>query len=282
MKILVLFFLVLSTSLFSEPTKTIFLISSPRSLSVGFLRMMQARQDFEIFHEPSNAPYDKIYYQEFYAETFRANSFQSFEEATQAILEKAKTSNVFIKDVSFCCAGLLTKDNPLLKSAHFAFLIRKPQDVILSLYRRKCPVGFIQNVAGYEPLYALFKLVKDHGKYPPYLFLSEDLGSNPSQAVAKFCECMEIAFKPESLHWEDLGWQFDGLQWHDGKIPEAIHHWHGDAIHSTCFLPLSTAEIDEEGVPTFSEIPDFQDRKDCREAYSKQLPYYQALLQDLR
>ncbi|MBX9743579.1 MAG: hypothetical protein K2X08_00005, partial [Chlamydiales bacterium] len=58
--------------------------------------MMQARQDFEIFHEPMNAPYDAIHYKEFY------------EEITETIFAKAKDSNVFVKEAVFSFQEFLT------------------------------------------------------------------------------------------------------------------------------------------------------------------------------
>lgn len=277
MKILLVLLLAFSYPIAPEEPKTIFLISTPRSLSSGFMRMMQERNDFEIFHEPTNAPFHIMHDQSYYDETYRTDSFQSYNEILESILTENKKSNVFIKDLSFTCHEFLTKENPLLQSAHFAFLVRKPQDVILSLYQKGLPPSIAQEVAGYQKFYELFELVEKHGKYPPYLFFSEDLGKNPEKTVASFCEHMGIAFKPESLTWKALGDQFEGEEWHDRKKIEAIQHWHADVIQSTCFVSLRTAEIDSDGVPTFSEITNPEDRAKCLEIYQRLLPYYVAL-----
>src|SRR5579871_6951194 len=120
MNILLVILLVLSTPLLSQEKKTIFLISTCRSLSTGFFRMMEARQDFECFHELTNAPYVAIHERDYY-ENYRDDCCHTFDEVTDTILNQAKSSNVFVKEVSFCCHGFLTKENPLLQSAHFAF-----------------------------------------------------------------------------------------------------------------------------------------------------------------
>lgn len=277
MQIFFLFFIALWAPLFSEEKKIIFLISTPRSLSTGFLRMMEARGDFEIFHEPTNAPYDAIYYKDFYKENFKEDCFHSYEEIMESIFANRKHSHVFVKEVAFCCHELLTSDNPLFQSAHFAFLIRKPQDVILSLYRRGAPLDVIGNLAGFQQMYELFELAVKYANYPPYMFFSEDLGENPSDTVASFCQHMEIPFKPESLTWDDLGSQFTGREWRDGKKIACLQHWQGDAIRSTCFVPLRTAEVDGEGIPTFAEVENLEARAICRVAYFDNLSYYLTL-----
>ncbi len=277
MNILLIILTLVSTSLFCEEPKTVFLISTPRSISVGFMRMMQARNDFEIFHEPTNAAFHAIHDKAYYDEIYRDDSFHSYNEVLESILDEQKRSNVFIKDLSFTCHEFLTKENPLIESAHFAFLVRKPQDVILSMYQKGLPPAILQEIAGYKKLYELFELVAEHAKCPPYLFFSEDLSKNPAETVASFCQHMGIEFKPEALTWEPLGDQFKGLEWRDGKKIEAIWHWHADVIKSAGFVPLRTSEVDAEGVPTFSEIANSDDRAACLEVYRNIMPYYLAL-----
>ncbi|MDP1609294.1 MAG: hypothetical protein Q8L98_08295 [Chlamydiales bacterium] len=272
-----LLLLVFSASFLSAENKIIFLISTPRSLSVGFLRMMQARQDFEIFHEPTNAPYDAIHYKEFYEENFREDCFRSFDEITETIFEKAKDSNVFVKEVVFSFQEFLTSDHPLLEAADFVFLVRKPQDVILSFYRKGVPPSILHELVGHEQILKVFDFVTAHAKKSPYLLFSEDLGESPWEEIPLFCKHVGIPFKPESLSWEDLGSEFTGLQWRDGKKAEAVHYWHGDAIRSSCFAALKTEEVDEEGSPTFAEIENEEDRAICLKAYFSALPHYQAL-----
>ena len=82
--------------------------------------------------------------------------------------------------------------------------------------------------------------------------------------------------------WEDLGPEFTGLRWHEGKMTEAFQYWHGGAVRSTCFSPLRTAEVDSVGVPTFEEVENEEDRDACRKAYLHSLPYYLALKEKVK
>lgn len=281
MPIFFLFFLLISSALFSkEPkqeNKIVILVSTPRSLSTGFLRMMHARGDFEIFHEPSTAPFNAIHYRTFYDMAFKDDCFQSFDQITTAIFASAKHSNVFVKEMASPVYEFLAEDNPLLQKAHFVFLVRKPQDVALSFYQKGLPASILRTALGYPQIYALFELVASHGKYPPYLIFSEDLGLNPEENIRSFCQHVGIEFKPAALQWENLGDQFTGNEWHDDKKPIAIQYWHGDAIRSSGFVPLKTAKADSGGMPTFEEVANLNDRKLFQEAYLYNLPHYLAL-----
>jgi len=56
------------------------MISPPRSLSVDFLRMMEARGDFAVFQEPSQKAYDLLYYPELAQKWFINNTPNTFSE----------------------------------------------------------------------------------------------------------------------------------------------------------------------------------------------------------
>ena len=277
MQIFLFLLCLLSTSFLASENKIIFLISTPRSLSVGFLRMMEARQDFEVFNELTNAPYVALYDQKYYEQTFREDCFKSYEEVTQFIFKQAGHSNVFVKEMAFAVPEFLTPDNWLLCFADFVFLVRKPQDVILSLYQKGVSVPEIPKIMGYKEICELFEMVTAHAKNSPYLIFSEDLGERPLETVSLFCRHVGIPFKPELLTWENLGSQFTGQKWRDGKVETAVQYWHGDAIRSTCFSSLRTAEVDREGNPTFVEIENREDRMACRDLYLQSLPYYTTL-----
>lgn len=281
MRHLFLFFLFLSATVFSEQSaqenKIVILVSTPRSLSTGFLRMMHARGDFEIFHEPSTAPFNATHYRAFYDLAFKEDCFQSFDQITASILNAAEHSNVFVKEMAAPLYEILPQDSPLLEKAHFVFLVRKPQDVALSFYQKGLPASMLRNVLGYPQICSLFELITAHAKHPPHLIFSEDLGLAPEEQIRSFCQHVGIDFKPESLNWKDLGTEFTALEWHEDKKPIAVHYWHGDAIHSTGFSPLKTAKTDAGGLPTFEEVENLVDRKLFHEAYLYNLPHYLAL-----
>lgn len=222
--------------------KIIYLVSPPRSLSVAFLRMMHARGDFSIMHEPSQPVFNRMHSPDIVQNYFRKNSFQSFYEVKTAILQEVEKHNVFVKEISFAVEDFHLNDAELMKNPHvyFVFLIRNPHHTIISFYKKVAPIFDqiayqISDLIGYKSLYSIFKAAKQHAAQAPYIIYTEDLYNNPQETIKRFCQHIGIAFKPESLHWDNLGEHFDGQAWHEAKHKELIHYWHGDAIKSTGF-----------------------------------------------
>jgi|GEM_PF-1881011 len=71
-----------------ESRKIVCLLSPPRSLSVGFTRMMESRGDFTIFHEPCVSVYNAMKGYEFSLEWFREDAFKTFDEVKNAIYQE--------------------------------------------------------------------------------------------------------------------------------------------------------------------------------------------------
>ena len=69
--------------------KIVYLISPPRSLSVAFLRMMEARGDFTTMNEPSQWAYNVIENYEMAKPWFKNDAPQTFDEVKQIIFKKA-------------------------------------------------------------------------------------------------------------------------------------------------------------------------------------------------
>lgn len=270
-----------ASSLIAE-NHIIFLISPPRSLSTAFLRMMYARGDFTVLNEPFIAYYDQKYHPKFAEENY-LKAPQSYTQMTNTILEKAKTKNVFIKEM--CCAALelFKHDQRLLhdKRTKFVLLARNPHHATISLYKKgnKSMVDILNKILAYNKLYQLCKNISRAKK--PHLILTEDLYNNPTLCIKKFCKATQIPFLPESLSWPQLGNSFDAKkEWHDTKKDKSIYIWHSDAIQSTGFGQPTKYDVNAEGNPTFNEITNVEDREKCKQAYHNQLKYYQMLLQE--
>jgi Sulfotransferase domain len=269
-------FLLLSSLVCAEdaPHKIVYLISPPRSLSVGFLRMIEARGDFKIYHEPSLTVYHQVNHLTFSRDWFREDGFQSFEEIKQKIF--SEESNVFVKEMSFHLKELIDDDLISRPNVYFVFLFRNPHHTIISLYNKiQAIVDDFQEAVGYEAAYDIYQKIASQNVRPPLILFSEELASQPEKTVKLFCSYVGIPFKGESLCWKDLGQSFNGHdEWHENKRTDLTQHWHGDAIRSTGFAPLKSYEIDSHGNPTFVEIADLEDRKACQKAYLHSLPYY--------
>lgn len=282
--------LLLSLSLITTTfctNKIVYLISPPRSLSVAFLRMMQSRGDFTIMHEPSQFAFNLSYSPELVQNWFRPHALTSFDQVKTSILKEAEHRHVFVKEMSFAVRDFHTTDFELIQNpnVYFVFLVRSPHHTTISMYTKfkdffDSLAWQFPDVISYKAQYEIFMAVKAHGFNLPYVIRTEDLYTNPQETVQKFCDHVGIAFKPESLEWNDLGASFDGQkEWHEIKHTESIHHWHGDAIRSIGFGKPRSYEVDEHGSPTFSEIANLEHRKICEQVYREQMVYYHQLLE---
>ncbi len=107
---------------------------------------------------------------------------------------------------------------------------------------------------------------------------TEDLYTNPTETVQRFCDHIGIEFEPEHLHWSALGSDFDiHKEWLEAKNKDLTDHWHGTALRSTGFALPATYEVDFEGHPTFAEIDDLEHRTLYKQIYLDQLKYYEAI-----
>lgn len=262
--------------------KIIYMISPPRSLSVAFLRMMEARKDFVVMHEPSQRTFCLKHVPILAKEWFLSDAPATYAEVKQQIFEKSKTSNVFVKEMSFAVEDLLLYDFELAKNpdVYFIFLVRNPHHSILSFYKRTDQTDDqFSFLIGYEAQYKLFERLRQTSVNPVFILRSEDLYERPREVIQSFCKAMDIPFLEHSLRWDDLGEDFKGQkEWSEIKPQQLTHHWHSDAIRSQGFGRPSDYAVDENGVPTFVEVQNEADRKTCQEAYLENNLAYQKLL----
>lgn len=267
-----------------EANQIIYLISPPRSLSVAFMRMMEARGDFQIFNEPSQFAYVTAADRDYALTWFDPSSYQTFEEVKHAIFTAAKKTNVFVKEMSFAAEKFLLED-PLFiqnENIHFVFLMRNPHHTVMSFYNKSNQIfDLMTYFIGYEPLYNIYKKVKSEAKQKPIIILSEDLYSHPEETIQTLCSRLEIPYRPEALHWESLDHTFNAKEkWHELKTPQLTFHWHSDAMQSTHFGAPHNYKVNDHGEPTFEEIEDPIHREACIKAYEHNLFYYQLVLQE--
>lgn len=275
---------------FYPANKIIYFISPPRSLSVAFLRHIQARGDFSIMHEPSQLIFNRAHSPELVQSWFRPDAFQSFAEVKKAIISASEHSHVFVKEMSFAVQDLHRNDFELMKNpnVYFVFLMRNPHHTTISMYKKIAHVfdsiGYqFTDVIGYKALHEIFITAEQHAFHKPYLILTEDLYTNPQETIQKFCDHVGIVYKPEALQWDDLGDQFDGQKlWHEEKYKELTHHWHSDAIRSTGFGKPGSYAVDQFGLPTFAEITNAGHQAMCRGFYDEHLPFYNFLLEQVK
>lgn len=276
-----LFFLLVTVICFSLHANhpIIYMVSTPRSLSTAFTRMMYERGDCAIFHEPSQYAFDTIYYPEFLERTFKPGGLETFEEVKEALFSEAKNRLVFAKEMSFGVEEFLRKDPEFIRNpqVHCLFLLRNPHHAAISFYKKypTFDLNTLPSLLGYELLLKVMENVERVTRKPPFIILTEDLYADPHSTVKAFCEEVGIPFMPEKLSWEKLDSSFDvQKEWHEGKIEESWRLWHGDAIFSGGFGKPSQYALDDFGNPTFEEIENLEHREIVRNAYEYNLPFY--------
>jgi len=266
----------------SSKNKIIYLISPPRSLSVAFLRMMEARGDFHIMHEPSVWAYN-IHHNPWARSWFLDNAPSTFSEVKKSIFDHACNEPVFVKEISFSVKNFIPSDMEFMQDPdiYFVFLMRKPHPTIVSFYRKiKDIKPSFYDCLSYKDFYDLIQATNTHAAHRPLVLLTEDLYQNPEQTVKQFCDHVDIPFKPEALTWADLGEEFTGHEkWHEIKYKEITQIWHSDAIRSTGFGKPTQYDIDENGNPTFIEITNDEHRIACKRAYQENMDFYAQIVQ---
>ena len=280
-----LFLILFSSSYISlSAHKLIILVSTPRSLSTVFLRMMENRGDFTIFNEPGIATF-----------LTRRNNHLSIEFTTSTtyenvleILGKAHhAQNVFIKEMFFAAEEYLFSDyftqNP---DCYFVFLVRNPHSTSLSNFNKLYSYcgsyekiwdikENVPNHITYSALYGCYKNIAQKSMNKPYVVISEDLIENPEKIFADFCKYVDIPMKKEYLTWKPYEQTFDSkTSWNDSKSFETAHFWHDAALASTHITQPSIYHVDEKGKPTFQEIKDEQLRGAYKWEYYDNMIYY--------
>lgn len=263
--------------------KIIYLISTPRSMSVAFMRMMQQRGDHIIFHEPSQCPFNTLTWPEMAKMVFKDNAPKTFEEVKANIFDAAKTKPVFVKEMVVAAHKIIPADLALLKNPdiYFVFLLRSPHATVTSYSKRAVNLpNDLADRIGCKVMYELFDVIQKNAKHKPLLILAEELFNDPVHIVQKFCGHVKIDFDEKYLSWPNLGPDFDGaIEWNEYKKIEFVQRWHGDAINSTGFGRPTKYEVNEQGEPTFSEVKNPEHKKLCIKAYEENLPYYNLLKQ---
>ncbi len=173
--------------------------------------------------------------------------------------------------MGFAVKDFLLEDTEFMNNpnVHFVFLLRKPHDTTISFYKKMHRLDKkLNDLIGYQSSYEIFEKVKDVAVNKPVIIFTEDLYNNPQETVRMFCDCFNIPFLEQALHWQNLGENFTGAQeWSEIKHPEHAHHWHGDAIKSTGISKPTSYKVDLQGNPTFEEIADTEHREAYKTAY---------------
>ena len=235
-----------------SPRGPMMLWSPPRCRSTAFLRMMSARGDVEVVHEPFSHVTD-------FGSADVDGVHCTDEKAVIAALRKLSArTGVFVKDTTdFHYPGLLA-DTDFLRNTIHSVIIRHPREAIASHHRLN-PALTCEEI-GFERVREIYQAAADTGA-EPIVVDSDDLVDRPEATVRAFCDAVGIEFVADALTWapEQLpAWQ-------------RAARWHTEVAQSTGFHRAGGAQqvdgVDVEDHPTLGPF------------YRHQLPHYEFLRQ---
>jgi len=187
----------------------------PRSVSTAFERMMRARGDLEVIHEPFSAYY--------YFSHDRANDNLNKEvppdpshhwtAIRDRIAALADERPAFFKDMAYHLSRCMTPD--LVARYTNTFLVRDPRETLPSLYRLY-PEASLEET-GFDQQLRLIELTRAETGADPVVIDAAELLASPEQTVAFYCRQVGLPFVPESLSWEpgtQPGWE-TWAPWHE-------------------------------------------------------------------
>ena len=234
----------------TKPKPIVALWAVPRSVSTAFERMIMARGDFAIFHEPFSGYY-------YFSHNRISNRYFSVSplpsHGYQAILDDLRATSlarpIFFKDMAYHIRSCLTPS--FLALFTNTFLIRHPRHVLPSLY--KLLPDFTYEEAGYSTQRRIFSLASDLQATTPIVIDADDLCRSPSLVVQEYCRAINVPFMPQALTWTA------------GSRPEWAlwERWHLDASNSTGFYQRPAHHQDQ-----INALPHLQ------AAYDYCLPFY--------
>ena len=215
----------------------------PRSMSTAMERVMRERGDFQCFHEPFMYDY-YIHRTVRYMPYFEVDSSapQSYKDIKHMLLEKAKDSPVFIKDMSYYIVPALFEDEQFARRLTHTFLIRNPLHSILSYFKLDNNVSCEE--IGLEAQYRHAQWLQQELAIKPIILVAEQIRENPTTVIEKY--------------WQELGLEFkqDAFQWNTENAPEdwqQVSAWHGNVSQSNQIRKPSQ-ENDEKRRQEFSDL----------------------------
>lgn len=186
----------------------------PRSVSTAFERVMRARGDLQVLHEP-------FMYHHYLTQSERL--FPDFSpepghpckygDIRQMILDMAVDGPVFFKDMAYYVLSELPRDTRFLADMSHAFLVRDPAESILSYYKRD--PAFTRTELGIEAQFRLYQVLVNLGQ-TPLVITADQLRASPEVTLGRYWVHVGLPFAPNAFRWDDTvpeGWR-SVVDWH--------------------------------------------------------------------
>ncbi|MER7420355.1 hypothetical protein ABT346_26830 [Micromonospora peucetia] len=197
----------------------------PRALSTAFLRMMIARGDVTVVHEPLVTLVDEGNVELPAADGGTVTVTDAAEVAAH-LTGLGRDRTVFVKDTLEYRYRHLFDDPGSIADVTHTFIVREPARTISSHYAIKPTVTCPE--IGYEHQWELFDLVSRTAHRPPVVIRAEDLLRHPGATVAAWCAAVGLPFRPEALNWAPG----ERAEW------RRTRKWHLDVERTSGFSPV--------------------------------------------
>lgn len=175
-------------------SKTIFVWSTPRSISTAFERCFKDRLDFSVVHEPFTECY--YYGPDRRSSRYGATATQvqyTREEALGRIATHREDRHVLVKEL--CFQAHVYVDQDTLSGWSNAFLLRHPYSVARSLVKLK--PDFTDDEFGFSAMRHVLKML---GYIPPVI--EGDLFcSHTTQSLKRFCSALGVPYLDGYESW---------------------------------------------------------------------------------
>ncbi len=190
----------------------------PRSVSTAFERIMRARGDLEVLHEPFMYHYylnrTERLFPDFAPEPDHP---QTYADIRDMIVARADVKPLFFKDMAYYVVNDMPQDHGFAALMSHAFLVRDPAEAALS-YQRRDP-GFTSTELGIEAQHRLYHALRDQG-HEPLVMTADQLRDDPRETLKRYWDHIGLPFMAHAFEWDDAvpeGWQ-------------SVVGWHGEVL----------------------------------------------------
>lgn len=211
-------------------------LSLPRTASVALLRSVDFGGQYDVLlHEPTVRSYDRIHFPEFEQEHF-IKGWTTYEQLTEFVLSQLSANKrVFIKDMVFSAKSWVPE---LIKQVscpvQILLWIREPGAQLQSFMSKaySAPVETFYQTSRLQDLLDLYTTLAP--KIPTFIC---DHGRMNYEYMQRLGLLLKLPGSLGSEFWVPCT-NLD--RYYEGKKPESVRHWHGDAMASSGFGAKST------------------------------------------
>jgi len=170
----------------------------------------------------------------------------SYEGIKAKILDAAKSSTVFVKDMCYFVSNHIGSDREFLRQLRNTFLIRTPERTVPSYYNIDADVTLEE--IGLEAAYRHFELVAQVCGQTPIVIDADDLTRDPQGTMRAYCNALELPFIEESLSWDEHALPED---W------KPVAGWHTDLSGSSGIGSVARSRTSLDDAPHLRQMCDY-------------------------